>query len=383
MPRLYLRPAGRRFAEDFSSVYGGGVSRLHGHRGRMRAEQLHLAAPVPVDQTNFDDEEGVRKIRIARCSPSVRCRPTGSGKAAASRRVAAGPVPGVPGSDAPVGRPHRSRALTMKFDNTAAKRPHTAQLNTALACLRFCRTQGARASSVPWRRLDRRRISKPGSQRPDAGGERLQLSSATSEVEIAAPGGSTDFRAGLALEARPDPDTKKASTCGSRRTPASPSDCCDSKPRFRDAAVKTVVRNGVPDRQDLRRLSQISFSGRPARRLRLAVGLSSDRGAFLEGQVPTIGSSGAEIRAPSLPPPGGAVVPAAIAAAEAGIDRPGRVGAHSDRQVTAFLTIHGVQLRLGLEGNLTSHLSHQRGHIIQHQAGPDISAYRWSGRGWH
>src|SRR5262249_46454176 len=62
-PRLYFIMQAVSFAEDFSSVYGGELGGYMGVAHGMRRLAGFLFSPCSwFDQTNFDNEEGVRRI---------------------------------------------------------------------------------------------------------------------------------------------------------------------------------------------------------------------------------------------------------------------------------------------------------------------------------
>src|SRR5262249_33286968 len=175
--------------------------------------------------------------------------------------------------------------------------------------------------------------------------------------EINAPGAGTDFRGGLAIEARPDPISKKAFDIRF----AKGTGLSVGLLRFEATAtkaeqyIKTTVRNGVLS------VGKIfdNFLDRliPADGLRVvvdfAVGLSSTRGLFLEGQVPAIGPAGAPATAPApLPPPGGPIVPPPLPP----LPKPESTGPGLSVRIPIGkslgpLTLNDVLVRVGVEGS--------------------------------
>src|SRR5262249_56834816 len=84
-----------------------------------------------------------------------------------------------------------------------------------------------------------------------------------------------------------------------------------------------------------------------------AVGLSSTRGLFLEGQVPSVGPAGAPATAPApLPPPGGAIVPPPLPP----LPKPQSTAPGVSIRIPfghslGPLTVNDVQMRVGVEGS--------------------------------
>ena len=364
-PRLYYILQATSFAEEFSSVYGGefgGVMAIP--RGFRRLFDFVTSPCSWFDQTNFDTEDGVRRI-------SDRTLLAIAGLAAYRKVIPAEQVlygwdlvPGVPGSDAPTAVDRTlARTLTLMFAGKQREgSPPASQVDTSLATLAFLpRTQGGPGVFVSLGggyEIDAE-ISKPWyfSGVMQATGAVSYLISKERIFEISAPSEGSDFRAGLAFEARPDPVSNKAFdirfakgtglSIGLLRFEAAISK--------QEATLKTIVHNGVLS------VGKV-FDGFldhliPSDGLRVdfdfGVGLGSARGVFLEGQVPSIGASGAPSTKPaSLPPPGGAVVPPPLPP----LPKPEATGPGISIRIPIGkslgpLTIHDVQVRVGVEGS--------------------------------
>jgi hypothetical protein len=367
LPRLYFIMQATSFAEEFSSIYGGEFGGFMSIAAAMRSLNNFIFGPCSwFDQTNFDSEDGVRKIAdrtlfaIAALSAYR--------KVIAPTDVLYGSdlVPGVPGSDMPTSTDRvLARMLTLenpsfKKDDTCYKDPASA--DNVLTSITFLpRMQGGPGlflSLGGGYEVDAE-VSKPWyfSGTMQTTGAVSCLISDDRCFELRAPDDGSDFRAGLAFEARPDPVTNKAFdirfakgtgiSVGLLRFEASL-----SKPA---AVMKTTVRNGVLS------IGKIfdGFLDRliPEDGLRVvfdfAVGLASDRGLFLEGQVPTVGAAGTpSTKPPSLPPPGGTIAPPPLPplpkpeSSEPGVSVRIPIG-----KSLGPLTIHDVQVRFAVEGD--------------------------------
>ena len=273
-------------------------------------------------------------------------------------------VPGVPGSDTPTAVDRAlARTLTLKFAGTH-KGPITGDVpltGTSLTSLAFLpRTQGGPGVFVSLGggyELDGE-VSEPW----HLSGQMITTSTVSFLVgpnkgfEIDGPAVGSDFRGGIAFEARPDPVTKKAF----HLTFAKDTGISVGLLRFEvtltepECTIKTIVRDGVLS------VGKVfdGFLDRliPGDGLRVgfdfAVGLSSTRGVFLEGQAPSVGAAGAPAAtAAALPPPGGPLVPPPLPP----LPKPESTGPGVSVRIPigkslSFLTIHDVQLRVGLEG---------------------------------
>jgi hypothetical protein len=364
-PRLYFVMQAVSFAEDFSSEYGGEFGGFMGVAHGMRSLAGFLFSPCSwFDQSNFDDEEGVRRISD-RTLFAVAAMTAYSLKVPEADGVLYGwdLVPGVPGSATPTAVDRTlARALTLASVD-ARKQPQAPALsNTSLWTTAFLpRTQGGPGLFVSLGggfEIDTE-IVKPWylSGQMQGTGAVSYLISKKRGFETASPFAGADFRGGIALEARPDPASNKAFDIRlAKGTGISVGLLRFELGVTKDAAtIKTVVRTGVLS------IGKI-FDGFldtliPGDGLRMVfdfgVGLASDRGLFLEGQVPTIGSAGTPPAAPpSLPPPGGAVVPPPLPplpkpeASEPGVSLRIPIG-----KSLGPLTIHDVQVRAGAEGS--------------------------------
>jgi hypothetical protein len=372
-PRLYYIMQATSFAEDFSSVYGGEFGGYMAVPNGMRALGNFIFSPCSwFDQSNFDDEEGVRRISdrtllaLAAFAAYGLKVPIVGVKVPRADDVLYGwdLVPGVPGSDAPTAVDQTlARTLTLMYAGThtgpiTGGNPLTGISLTSLAFLP--RTQGGPGifMSVGGGWQFDGEISEPwylSSQMQATGGISLLYGQGRG-FEINGPALGSDFRGGLALEARPDPITNKAFDV----TFAKGTGVSVGLLRFEiagaedEATIKTIVRDGMVS------VGKVfdGFLDRliPADGLRIAcdfaVGLSSRRGVFLEGRAPSVGPSGAPSPKPApLPPPGGAIAsPPLPPLPKPESTGPGLSVSIPIGKTLGPLTLHGLQLRFGLEG---------------------------------
>jgi hypothetical protein len=367
LPRLYFIMQATSFAEEFSSTYGSEFGGFMGIAAAMRSVNNFIFSPCSwFDQTNFDTDEGVRKIADRALFAIAALSAYRKVIAPADVLYGSDLVPGVPGSDTPTAT-DRVLARMLSLENPVLSKDDPcpndpSPTENVLTSITFLpRTQGGPGvflSLGGGYEVDAE-VSKPWyfSGVMQATGGVSCLISDDRGFEIKAPGDGSDFRAGLAFEARPDPVTNKAFdirfakgtgiSVGLVRFEASL-----SKPA---AVMKTTVRNGVLS------IGKIfdGFLDRliPEDGLRVvfdfAVGLASDRGLFLEGQAPTIGASGAPSdKPPSLPPPGGSVKPPPLPP----LPKPESTGPGVSVRIPIGkslgpLTINDVQVRVGVEGD--------------------------------
>jgi Family of unknown function (DUF6603) len=377
-PRLYFVLQATSFAEDFSSIYGGEFGAFTGLLRSLRALFEFLINPCGYfDRSNFDDEESAGRLSdrtlFALAAPAAYGAkipiPFTSLKIPIPRAddVLYGwdLVPGVPGSNTPTAVDRTlARTLTLKFVDTykgpiTGGAPLTGTLLTSLAFLP--RTQGGPGMfvSVGGGYEINAEISKPWyfSGQSQAAGAVSFLFGVGRDFEINLSDVGTDFRGGVAIEARPDPISKKAFDIRL----AKGTGLAIGFLRFEvmltepEATIKTIVRNGVLS------VGKVfdGFLDRliPADGLRVvfdfAVGLSSTRGAFLEGQVPFIGPAGAPATDPApLPPPGGPIVAPPLPP----LPKPESTGPGVSLRIPIGkslgpLTVNDVQVRVGVEGS--------------------------------
>jgi hypothetical protein len=371
-PRLYYWLQAASFAEDFSSVYGGQFGGFTGLLRALKGAFNFIIEPCAYfDRANFDDEESVRRISDRTLFAIAALTAYGfkvpfTDFAVPNDDVLYGwdLVPGVPGSDTPTAVDRAlARTLTLKFTGTH-KGPITGEqplTGTALTSLAFLpRTQGGPGLFLSFGggyEIDAE-VSEPWylSGQMQATGGVSCLIGADRGFEIAGPAVSTDFRGGLAFEARPNPLTKRAFDIRL----AKGTGISVGLLRFEimltepEATIKTIVRDGALT------VGKIfdGFLDRliPADGLRVAfdfaVGLSSLRGVFLEGQAPVVGAAGTPATAPAaLAAPGAAVAPPRLPP----LPRPESTGPGVSVRIpigksVGPLTIHDVQLRVGVDG---------------------------------
>jgi hypothetical protein len=367
-PLLYYSLQATSFAEDFSSVYGGRFGGFTGLGRAFRRLFEFLCSPSGFRaQVNFDDEAGVQRISDLTLLALAGLTTYGKLKVPKADDVMYGwdLVPGVPGSDLPTAVDRAlARMLTVKFTGTH-KGPITdgAPLTgTSLTSIAFLpRTQGGSGVflSVGGGYEIDAEISKPwyiSGQMQSTGTVSCLVRDSTG-FEINGPDVGSDFRGGLAIEARPDPVTHKAFDI--RLAPGT--GIAVGLLRFEvmltepEITVKTIVRDGVLS------VAKVfdSFLDRviPADGLRVvcdfAVGYGTARGPFLEGQVPTVGPAGAPATtSPQLAAPGAAPVPPPLPP----LPRPESNGPGVSVRIPIGkslgpLTIHDVQVRVGFEGD--------------------------------
>src|SRR5262249_23187439 len=370
-PRLYFLLQAVSFAEEFSSTYGGQFGFFLGLPAVMRrAVDLVFNRDAWFSQSNFADDRGVQRI-ADRTFLAVAPMLAYGKKLPQADDVMYGwdLVPGVPGSDTPTAV-DRTLARTLSYEFAGVFGSHgtggplTETTLTSIALVP--RTQGGPGVFLsvgdsfefdveigePW--------YAAGQMSIDSGVRLLVPKPAgftSTEFEISPPGAGTDFRGGVAIEARPDPISKKAYdirfakgtglSVGLLRFEATATKA--------EQVIKTTVRNGVLS------VGKIfdNFLDRliPADGLRVvvdcAVGLSSTRGLFLEGQVPSVGPAGAPATAPApLPPPGGAIVPPPLPP----LPKPEATGPGVSIRIPIGkslgpLTVNDVQMRVGVEGS--------------------------------
>jgi Family of unknown function (DUF6603) len=369
-PRLYFVLQAVSFAEEFSSTYGGQFGFFLGLPAVMRrAVDLLFNWDSWFSQSNFDDERGVQRI-ADRTFMAVGALLAYGIKLPEADDVMYGwdLVPGVPGSNTPTAVDRTlARMLSYEFagvlDTPSTGGPLTEKTLTSVALVP--RTQGGPGLFLslgsgfdfdvelekPWYVSGRMSIDSGVSLliRKPAG-----VKSTT--FEIGPPGAGADFRGGVAIEARPDPVSKKALDIRF----AKDTGLSFGFLRFEATAtkaeqiIKTTVGSGVLS------VGKVfdSFLDRliPSDGLRIlvdcAVGLSSTRGAFLEGQVPSIGPAGAPATAPApLPPPGGPIIPPPLPP----LPKPESTGPGVSLRIPIGkslgpLTINDVQLRAAVEG---------------------------------
>src|SRR5262245_50396862 len=370
-PRLYYILQAVSFAEEFSSTYGGQFGFFLGLPAVMRrVADLVFNWDSWFSQSNFDDERGVQRIADRTFLAVGALLAYGKWLPQADDVMYGWDlVPGVPGSDTPTAVDRTlARMLSYEFAGVFESQyiggPSTEKTLTSLALVP--RTQGGPGVFLalgdgfdfdveigePWYVTGRMSIDSGVSLliRKPAG-----FTSTT--FEIGPPGAGADFRGGVAIEARPDPVSKKAYdirfakdtglSVGFLRFEATATKA--------EQIIKTTVGSGVLS------VGKIfdNFLDRliPADGLRVvvdcAVGLSSTRGAFLEGQVPSIGPAGAPATAPApLPPPGGPIASPPLPL----LPKPESTGPGVSLRIPIGkslgpLTINDVQVRVGVEGS--------------------------------
>ena len=277
-----------------------------------------------------------------------------------------------------------ARTLTLKFADTA-HRSHNREATTrgtSLTSLALVpRTQGGPGLfvslgggcevdgeiSAPWHLSSHDARRQRGQFHPAARqGRRFKFNG---------PAVGGDFRGGLALEARPDPITNKAFDIRFAKGTGISAGLL----RFeiggheQDFAIKTVVRNGVLS------LGKIfdGFLDRliPADGVRLAVdfavGLSSKRGRFLEGQVRSVGAGGHALNSPGVTAAAGwrCVPPPLPPLPQPESTGPGVSMRHPDRQVARSVD-HSRRPVARRSGGVVrrSRVSARGGHLAQHEA---------------
>jgi hypothetical protein len=361
-PRLFFIMQALSFVEEFTSVYAGefnGPVAPFLLLGRLFETLFNPCGWF--EQTNFDDENGVRRIsdRVS-LGGAVGVMATG-----AADEVLYGwdLVPGVPGSDNPTAADRAlARTLTLKFAD-ADQGAATLEKNLLISLSFLPRTQGGPGLFVSLGggySVDTE-IRKPWyfSYGMQAAGAVSVLISKARKFEIQAPDEGSDFRASMAIEMRPNPVSGKAFdfslmkgmslSAGLLRLELSLSK--------QAATIKAGALGGVlsigPDLFD-------GFLGPliPKNGLRLdfdaVAGLGSDRGRILEGKVRSMGESGASPLAKSSTPlakSGPAAVPPPLPPLPpAQSTGPGFSFRIPIGKALGPLTVHDLQLRLGMEG---------------------------------
>jgi hypothetical protein len=313
-PQVYFIVQVVSFAEESTSVYGDGKS-FYGRFGRAMVKVFEFIFG-PVDswlQFDLGDETDARQLSDRSLLPIA-------GVLAFVKKLGADDVlyswdlvPGVPGAEQPTVIDRAlARMLTLKFARTATPSSppatQTGSMTTSLAWVP--RSQGGPALFTafgggyqadvvvkpPWSFIFE--LSAASAVSVMLGGPK--------KFQFRAPSGATDARVALGFEARPDPITGRSHEfkltdgttlqLGLIRIEGSLS--------ARGAEIKTSIRNSAfaiaPGSFD-------GFLGRllPPDGVRLpfdiAVGLGTERGAFLEGEVPFVGKVGT--RAVPVPPP--------------------------------------------------------------------------------
>jgi len=366
-PRLFFILQALSFAEEFTSVYGAefnGPVALH--LLVIRFLETLFSPCGWFEQSNFGDEAGMRRVsdRVALGGlAGVRAvKGLAHVNLVPADEVLYGwdLVPGVPGSDAPAAADRTlARTFTLKFEDTDEG---TTAGNNLVATLAFLPSPqggpGLFASLGGGYRFDSE-IAEPWhlSGEMQAAGAVSVLVGKARGFEINAPDEGSDFRGTLAFEARPDPVTHRAFEV----TLAKGTGISIGLLRFeialskQAATLKTGVLGGVLS------IGPKLFDGfisrlMPKDGLRLdfdfGVGVGSDRGLFLEGQVRSFGTPGAPSAPSPAPSPGGApVVPPPLPP----LPRTASTGPGFSLRIPIGkslgpLTVHDLQLRVGLEG---------------------------------
>ncbi len=302
-PRWYFAIQVASFAEEATSVYGDGES-FYGRFGRALLKIFEFILGPVNSWLQFDltSELDARELSDRSLLPIAGVMAFVEMLGANDVLYGWDLVPGVEGADK-LHPAHRAtaRMLTLAFAHEVAdtSATHRGKLMTTLAWVPriqggpalFVSLGGGYQADVP--------IKSPWSflaEASAAGGVSMMFGG-PKKFQFQAPGGSSDARVALALEARPDPLTGTSLAFdigagtgvqfGLLRAEASWSAAgAQLKASLRNSAF-TIAAGGLD-----------GFLGRllPDEGVRLpfdfAVGLASDRGAFIEGEVPFIGKVG-------------------------------------------------------------------------------------------
>lgn len=317
-PRTYFIAQVLSFGEEATSVYGDGAN-SYGRFGLAFVKIFNFVfGPISAwKDFNLGDEADARLLSDVSLQPVAGIMAFVSKLKAKDVLYGWDMVPGVPPA---VGEPPADptaadvalgRMLTLKFarDDGGDGATQASEATASIAVVP--RSQGGAGVffSLGGGYLVDAEIAKPWSvifELNAASPVGVLIGTGDKSFQIAAPGDASDFRATLAFEARPDPVTRSSYDLTIARGTGLRFGLLriEATLNARAAQIKTTIRNSdfsiAPKSFD-------GFIGRllPADGLRLpfdfAVGLASDRGLFLEGQIPFAGNVGA--RAATVPPP--------------------------------------------------------------------------------
>jgi hypothetical protein len=362
-PQLYFVMQAISFVEDFTSVYGG---QFNGPIGLMLAlDRLLFTILNPCgwfEQSHFSSERGVTRIsdRMA-IGGLAGVKIFGLSKYAPADEIFYGwdVVPGV--ATTTQGDLTLARTFTGKFSSTDQKKTPSdpAFEKNLLATLALLpRTQGGPglfASLGGGISVDTE-IAKPWhfTAEMQSAGAVSVLFSEERKFEIKAPDDASDFHATVAFEARPQPETGKAIdlSFGKNLGISVEQLRIEGTLSKQAAQLRTQALGGVLSIGP-KVLGGFISKIMPKDGLRLdfdiGVGLASDRGHFLEGKVRSFGTPGTP--KPATPAPSGPGVPPPLPplpkTEESG---PGFSLRIPLGKSLGPLTIHDLQLRVGMEG---------------------------------